>query len=47
MTLKQWEAIESCQQRRVMIRFDLESSLWLERGEMIGEKKLDTAAVSQ
>lgn len=30
-----------------MIRFDLESSLLLERGETIGEKMSDPAAVSQ
>lgn len=44
LTLEQWEASKSFQQRRGMIRFDLESSLWLERGEMFGGNKLDAAA---
>lgn len=30
-----------------MIRFDLECSLWLEKGEMTGDKELGTAVVSQ
>lgn len=36
MTLEQWETIASFQQRRGMIRFGFESSLWLEREEMMG-----------
>lgn len=46
LTPEQWEAIESFQQRSGAVRFDLETSHWLERGKMIGEKKLHPAAVS-
>lgn len=46
-TLKQWGSVESAQPRRSVMRFDLESSLWLERGGMTEGKKLDTAAGSQ
>lgn len=35
-TLGQWEAMESFQQRRGVIRFDLEIPLWLGRGRRIG-----------
>lgn len=46
VTPEQCEAIESFQQRSGVVRFALETSPWLERGEMIGEKKLHPAAVS-
>ena len=44
LTLKQWEAMESFQQRRGVIRSGLESSHWLERGEMIGGMDTEVTA---
>lgn len=44
LTLGQWKAMESVQQGRGVIRSGLESSLWLERGEMIGGRDTEVTA---
>lgn len=43
LTLEQWEGTESFQPRRGVIRFDLESSVQLERGERFTGTQLDVA----